>query len=635
MTPGAVCAALRSIERRVHTAALVGTAEKHVRSYAWPRPVRASNLDLDPRGVDYALFEPISDEYGTVHAETSRIAVLKAPPVALLHRLLHAHKYDEALRTLLQLHVLDTPLSALPEYNDAARWFAAHGRYADALHWIELAPACAGLSRQFRAAMQQAMQWLTRAPLTERSEHAVLQKACMYAASKGYIDALTIGMTHMYRYQLWPDEGPIAFWESVAQAYTGTAPKWQRLANRVYHALVRGGGHAHAEPWARLASAAAPDASTVDTLRPTRDPMLDARVSEALRAGNLAAARKLLLKARATPGVEILASLLCAAGRTVAVRDGARECATGQFLRPLRRAILQRNCALWYTALVRAREKEHDWLGALRVFRCRFVPVPGLDTHLLDAAERVCPPRTQTESHAAASLANSDARTAAHRTARVRLDTSAYLLGSVLRALVGCCAQDRALLYKLYAHTLSILRQPRLASARAFEAFIPALSAAHPAGFVGGERGTMPSMWDMLRDMHGLRVSPRAGTWTMFIQALVRDGTHTSWQLATAILARMGGNAPCALLPETLVLPTATLGVYTGVLQAVLPQNTAVLAQSRAAHRARTVRNMLDDAIARGNVDAKEARAYAPMQAQLAKLGDGGHSAEDWAGRGV
>ena len=48
-----------------------------------------ANAELDPRGVDYDLFEPPTSEY-LREAQHATIPSVLSAPVALLHRLLHA-----------------------------------------------------------------------------------------------------------------------------------------------------------------------------------------------------------------------------------------------------------------------------------------------------------------------------------------------------------------------------------------------------------------------------------------------------------------------------------------------------------------------------------------------------------------
>lgn len=613
--------------RALHASAAY-VARDVVRTAYGVRDSSGSNMQLDPRGVDYALFEAPSAEYrvpaadaGPADAPARAPDAALAPPTALLQRLLHAQQFDDALRALDQLEALDTPLGApLVEYAHAARHCAARGHAADALRWLALAPHAAA-ARAGRWHVDQAVHWLTAAG------DDALQRACVLAAAKGYASALTTGATHLFRTAAWHTDGARALWDRLTAPYapvdaSARDRQLARLYNRALRAMAHG-GHAHAaRAWAGAAAPAyALEAATAAALAPAPHaaPLsperraVDRRVKDALAADDLAHARAVLLRAPEPPSVEILAAFLAHAGRHTAVavpRDPQRRgaLATGRFLRPVRTAMQRHERALFDTALLRAREKEHDWHGALRVFQRRFQPVDGLEGALLRAAEQI-PPSARAASHAAASLANSARRRAEARARRVRHLASPYAVACVLRALAALCAQDAALLQRLYVHCVRHLA-PRHLSARVFEALIPAWSAAAPHAFVQPRDG---AMWVMLRDMHAAHVEPRATTWTLLLQALVRDGSHASWSLVCALLERMGGGA--ARGADSLAgvaLPPATPGMYAGVLQALH------IAPGVRAERARQVRNLLRAARSRSLAAAAE--THVPLQEQLARL---------------
>ncbi|WFD02666.1 hypothetical protein MOBT1_001348 [Malassezia obtusa] len=561
--------------RALHASAAY-VARDVVRTAYGVRDSSGSNMQLDPRGVDYALFEAPSAEYrvpaadaGPADAPARAPDAALAPPTALLQRLLHAQQFDDALRALDQLEALDTPLGApLVEYAHAARHCAARGHAADALRWLALAPHAAA-ARAGRWHVDQAVHWLTAAG------DDALQRACVLAAAKGYASALTTGATHLFRTAAWHTDGARALWDRLTAPYAPAATA--------------------------AALAPAPHAAPLSPERRA----VDRRVKDALAADDLAHARAVLLRAPEPPSVEILAAFLAHAGRHTAVavpRDPQRRgaLATGRFLRPVRTAMQRHERALFDTALLRAREKEHDWHGALRVFQRRFQPVDGLEANT---------PSARAASHAAASLANSARRRAEARARRVRHLASPYAVACVLRALAALCAQDAALLQRLYVHCVRHLA-PRHLSARVFEALIPAWSAAAPHAFVQPRDG---AMWVMLRDMHAAHVEPRATTWTLLLQALVRDGSHASWSLVCALLERMGGSA--ARGADSLAgvaLPPATPGMYAGVLQALH------IAPGVRAERARQVRNLLRAARSRSLAAAAE--THVPLQEQLARL---------------
>lgn len=573
-----------------------------------------SNMQLDPRGVDYGLFEPPSDEYVATRANALRVDTTLSPQIALLQRLLREKEWEDARRSLEQLQTLHTPLDVpLVEYLHAAQYFAATREPEAALQWLMLAPHASKLeanARKGRWAYDQAVHWLCE------SDASHLRQACILAAAGGYRSALTTGMTHLYRTGQCGDAAE--FWERVAASYVPVTPAQKeahlaRLYNRVVRAMARGGSIDAAREWA-ASSAYTLDAASHALLEPapaapkgrsTEQAALDVRLKDAVAAEDLAHARHLLLRAQTAPGVEALAIFLAAAGRHTAIdvpRDAKQRgtLSTGQFLRPVRRAIQARERALWDTALLRARAREHDWHGALRVFQRRFQPVSGLDAALLQAAERI-PHTPQNGSHAASSLANSDGRRAEHRSIKLRHLATPYTIALVLRALVACCEKDTALVQRLYTHCVRHLA-PQHLSARVFEALIPALSAADPAAFVAPSGG----FWTVLRDMRAAHVTPRATTWTLLLQALARDGSHSSWQLLVSLLQRMGGEA--SELPAHLDLPRSTPGVYAGVLH-VLPRDATGTA------RARQLRNLV-----RAAADKGLETDYGPLQEQLKQL---------------
>ena len=645
--------------RALHARAAYVPRESVRTAYSVREPAdTGSNMQLDPRGVDYALFELPSEEYqtpvSTMHVGVSSDDDTLAPPAALLQRLLRSREFGDAMRALSQLESLDTPLGTpIVEYAHAARHCAAHNDTDAALRWLTLVPHAAELggstAHDGRWHVDQAMHWLTG------SDAGVVQRACILVATKGYISALTTGVTHLYRTGAWRDEGPAALWaRTVAgapfvpvDAQAGDR-QLARLYNRAVRAMVHGGAVREAHAWAhaRTSTSAAPyalDAATEALLRGTHAvpsaaraprhyratmppaPMqhaVDTRVLDALHAGDLAHARFVLLHAFAAPSVDVLATFLAHAGRNTAIevpRDARRgraggAVATGRFLRPVRTAIERHDRTLYDTALVRARHKERDWHGTLRVFQWRFQPVPGLDPALLQAAEQIPPAAPLAASHAAASHANSDARRADARGRRVRHLASPYVVACVLRALVELCAGDEALLQRLYAHCIRRL-PPRHLTVRVFEALIPAWSAAAPHKFVQAPGG---ALWTMLRDMQRAHIELRAPTWTLLLQALVRDGTHESWALVYALLEHMSagaaqhGTREAAAVLHGVPVPRATPAMFAGVLQ------TLHIAPGVRAERARQVRNVLH-----ASPDAElvaAAAAHAPLQAQLSIL---------------
>ena len=72
----------------------------------------------------------------------------------------------------------------------------------------------------------------------------------------------------------------------------------------------------------------------------------------------------------------------------------------------------------------------------------------------------------------------------------------------------------------------------------------------------------LPTMWTMLRDMQAACVVPRSSTWTLFLQALLRDRSRSKWRIVLHVLNEMhrGDHERRALLPR------ATPATYAGLL---------------------------------------------------------------------
>jgi len=583
-----------------------------------------ANAELDPRGVDYDLFEPPTSEY-LREAQHATIPSVLSAPVALLHRLLHAAQYAEAQRALEQLRGLDTPLDTpLVEYLLAARWCATRGDARSAITWLTLAPPTSKVPSSALPHATQTIHWIVQ----RGADDATLREACIVAAQHGYVAALAHALEPLYRGAwgaspaAWPTWCGIV---SEARAAGVDDAMLARLYNRVVRAQIRG-GHAPCVLASRAPSSSLAAGAVFPLDRPTTalvhgavpaadvDVALAARVAALVRKGLLREARAALLanaQRGMAPPVETLATFIAAAGRR-RVLASAAAVPTGRFLRPLRRTLRR---GLWDTALLRAREKDGDWRGTLRVWRRRFCPVPCVDEGVMEEllADAALPMSLTT--HATAVAANSVARPALRRDLRARRPPTPYAVATVLRALATGCAFDRARLRRAYdtlvRHADGGTAAPR-PSAAAFEAFIRVASVAAPRAFVAPTGDALlPTFWELLRDMQRCGVVPRTSTWTLLLQALARDASHNSWTLLCAVLRAMGGGERDAMLPAGLVLPPATLGTYTGVLQMLLRGG------AREQERARQVRNLLVAHAARGAFAADEVAAYPPLRAAL------------------
>ncbi|SNX87430.1 uncharacterized protein MEPE_06140 [Melanopsichium pennsylvanicum] len=132
-----------------------------------PYPLPGSNNEIDPRGVDYSLFEPQDSTYvqqvpsspnGASAAETSHSSTdsgststvfdpstktpsTLSPPTQLLARLIGDEEFETATQVLHELQTLRTPLSEpLPIFSSAAMWAVHNDRPNDMLLWMRLCP---------------------------------------------------------------------------------------------------------------------------------------------------------------------------------------------------------------------------------------------------------------------------------------------------------------------------------------------------------------------------------------------------------------------------------------------------------------------------------------------------------------
>ncbi|WFD31503.1 hypothetical protein MSPP1_002540 [Malassezia sp. CBS 17886] len=611
---------------------------------------RGANMSLDPRGVDYALFEDPSAEYvADVPAVLDERAGALSAATALLHRLLSSAHYNEALRALDQLQALHTPVAPLCEAFLGARWCVAHGDAAAAVRWLALCPrqdALGAAPRRWEHQADQVVQWLARrtadagtgagacagAETDALDAAAALQEACVTLARLGYGGAVSIGVAALYRTGAWPmGTTPTLFWARLAAESTPSTALLSRLYNRAVRALVAGrhwdeasawvtrglrarahidsGADARTVPltpcapstsaggseaalttftahffltaWRRCrpaensaAAAAAtmllrhmPAAARSDAFardaRDARSAALAAHVDACVARGDMSAALVALVdgaRARTLPRLETLATFLCGAARLRRMRTrGGASRATGEQLARLRRALAsaprRQPPAFWETALLRAREKDDDPQGVLRVWRARFLPPPGVEEAAMAVEEAAAglaaaPPQSPSRppparSYAAAVETNSARRPVHTRDLRMRCAASAYAAGIAVRALVAQCGGDGARVRRAYAHfAQGVVRAHEAgaggasASAPCFDAFLPALSIAAPSAFVRASSEHL-TVWSVLHTMRQVGVAPGPRTWTFVLQALARDGSHGSWERVCALLRGM------------------------------------------------------------------------------------------------
>ncbi|WFD27570.1 hypothetical protein MNAN1_002569 [Malassezia nana] len=531
-----------------------------------------SNKDLDPRGVDYALFETPTPEY----VRQSRMA----PPVSTrpaavetMRRVLKEGQYAAAMHLFAQLRELRTPLAEpLVEYAHAARWCVATQRADNVVPLLERVPIEAAHSATAVHQVAQALLLLARdATMTGTAEQAIL-----VAAERGFVQALPRALTELYHGPLGGTPRGEALWRELVPRLRAAGVSEAGLA-ALFSRIVRAQVRARHTPLHETlpSTSAAPVAFALDAQTralvqrrvsdearwPLLPPEDQARFARHAEAHDLLRMRSVLLGAAArgfVPPLEQLATLLVAAAEHTHIPHSEPRCSTGAFLRPLRRR-LQAYPGLWETALLRAREKAGDWRGALRLWQMRFVPSPLVCDALIEARlgapdAALGAPRT----YAATVARQSARRPATQRAVRARLVPTAYALATALRALVQACGRDAALLAQAYGALVAHARAGVPVRAACFEAFVPALSRLDPQRFVH----TMPSdrsptLWTIWQDMRACGVEPRATTCTLFLQALARARGRRAWRAAATLLRAMeSGNT----------LPAATPHTYRGVL---------------------------------------------------------------------
>jgi len=560
-----------------------------------------SNRELDPRGVDYGLFESPSGEYVRQSRLAPRVSTSPAG-VDTMRRVLQDGDYAGAAHLFAQLRALGTPLAApLVEYAYAARWCAASQRADEVVPFLERVPAQAAHSAAAMHQVAQALLLLAR----DAAALPAAEKALLVAADRGFTQALPRALTELYHGPLGGSPGAEALWRSLVPRLRAAGASEATLATlfaRVVRAQVRA-RHAPLHETLPSTSAApvsfALDARTRtllqrDALRaPLMLPHDQARFAHYAETRDLMRMRSVLLGAVSrgyVPPLELLSTLLAmASAHTHIPASGAAPCSTGTYLRPLRRR-LQAWPGLWETAMLRAREKAGDWRGALRLWQARFVPSPAVRAATVEALLATPEPGRGAGAgagapgtYAAAVARNSAARPAAQRAVRARLVPTSYAVATALRALAQGCGPQAAPLAQAYAALVAHARAGASVRAACFEAFVPMMSRADPQRFVRAAPTTpLPTLWTMLQDMQACGVAPRATTWTLWLQALARARGRRAWRVAATLLRAM--DEPASEAARALSLPRATAGTYAGVLHVLQRVRPGARVRQRQAH---------------------------------------------------
>ena len=554
--------------------------------------MRGANLELDPRGVDYDLFETPSLEYTHQQREAPAVSDIPAP-ILTMQRVLRAGDFAAASRLFEQLEELGTYLDQpLAEYAHASRWCAASGEPRRAVRFLRHIPRSSH-SMDTSYQVSQTLLWLVRS-----GDGAAMQQGMLLAAEYGYVRELRKALVAMYQGPFGGTQEAPQLWCALAAVLAAPTADLARL----YGCLVRAQLRGHHAPMHDTLSFPV-DAYTQAVLRgepcrPERMSQHDSdRFMRHVRRDDVARMRSVLLgvlKRGSMPSIEHVATLLCRASRQAWVDMPPSECrdayrvSTGSFLRPLRKRCLSFP-GLWETATLRAREKEGDWHSALRLWQQRFEPVRGVyEPAVHELVRRARPP---TLPYVASVTANSERRPERTRHERARIMPTPYAVATVLRAMVRAYGPDGKALAPMYA-ALVDAAQPGgpTASAACFEAFIAMSSRVDAKRFVSPRvsRTTpqqLPTMWTMLRDMQAACVVPRSSTWTLFLQALLRDRSRSKWRIVLHVLNEMhrGDHERRALLPR------ATPATYAGLLHVL----TRVRQTSRTRRRRCTIRALM------------------------------------------
>lgn len=611
------------------SARLVRAGARHCAPAPVAGPSRAawteSNTALDPRGVDYSVFEAPDAEYERAGAHLHETPQRTLPPsTALLRGLLTQRQYADAANALAQLQRLDTPLGPpLPEYALAAHWAAANRRVDDALRWITLLPDAAHLyqdthdgackhdveiQRYLDDKVTQTVRWLCAA----RAGDEVLRAAHALGA-RGYTRGATTAVLFMCRTR------PSDAWDAwrAAERSCATRERRARVYSRAFAALVRHGHWATARQWARLSAEEAPGAyplseaalraylerSRACGARPARGARsipateIDAKLAPLIARGDIVRARQVLIdgimpnwrggqriprRGGELPHVEHLAQFLELASRTPQT--------SGRFLKPVREALRAHRMSafrtqgrsaaalLYASALLRSRELAGDHAGVFRVWSRRFEDSPGVFAEGAARPTELAPMQR----------ANAYVAAVAVRTSVATTRTQAEVV-ELYRRFVG-----------------AIDRGDPAASPGCFEPFLRAFSMHEPRAFAH-------TLWTVFADMERVGAIARTTTWRVVLQGLARDGSPASWDLVCVVLRAIATGQRLAdadtRIPSAFPTPLPTPVLYTGVLQVLAPEHDAP--RGVWWNRSRQIANMARE---------HDVEDYAPLAAALRRV---------------
>lgn len=234
--------ALRAFDGTLPTALSATLLLAFAHSHAYEAPdnsyqqAHSSNLELDPRGIDYSVFEAPSEEYkarislSTPTAATGALAGASndaaTGPSSLLRSLIQARDLQGAALALRELGALDTPLGPpLREYMHAAYLYALADRRGDALRWLALAPTAWGKDSTVtrKALLRKDARKLAGALLdVAPTDLSTLRRATLLAVRSGYgPEFVPSVLPHILRYtdaDADPEAG-WAFWTELVSTW--------------------------------------------------------------------------------------------------------------------------------------------------------------------------------------------------------------------------------------------------------------------------------------------------------------------------------------------------------------------------------------------------------------------------------
>ena len=581
------------------------TAAEFLRAQA----LRGANLDPDPRGVDYSLFESQSDEYAQQKDLVAATVSSLPAPVASMQRAIHRGDYAAALKLFGQLQELETHLDTpLAEYASMARWCVASGAVKEALTFLARTPLASEAPRRTHHDVTQTLAWLVRS-----GDIPTMQRAILLAAEREYIHSIPSALLALYQGAFGGTTEAAPYWCVIAAALQRAGIDTVTLSHlfqRVVQAQIRAryppmhegmpstSRHPHAFfPWDATTSALARGEAVTRRQKMTKHDQMRFHYYE--RAKDTVRMRSVLLGAlrrNTLPPVELVATLLCATLSHTHILMPASDAqpayrvSTGAFLRPLRRR-LQPCHGLWETATLRALEKSGDWQAALRLWQLRFEPLPGIRESSMEELLSVPHTYAPTSSYGAAVARNSARRPTMQRDVRPRIVPTPYACATALRAMVRGYGPQGKALGALYSDILkAMVPGGPTATTACFEAFIAMASRVDAKRFLSQNAqrqhtSQLPTMWSMLADMRAMGTIPRATTWTLFLQALLRDPTRAHWRMALRLLRHMTSTVPTpsATPSSPATWPRATRGTYTGLLHVL--QRRRPTARTRRQHR--------------------------------------------------